>query len=169
MTIGKHFKKSDKRLAKFSRIGSLIANKITPICQQNGFIQARILLEWEYIVTPQFAQLCTPVKVTFPIKQRHNGRLVLRTTSSMATELAYLEPQIINRINQFFGYEAIQKITLQQGPISPRSPNKKKNQDRKCETTYAMIKDKVQNIDDDRLREALLSLGMGIAQEKTES
>lgn len=169
MTTGTQVKRSGKRLAKLTHIGSLVAHKITPICQQNGFIQARILLEWEYIVTPQFAQLCTPIKVTFPTKQRHNGRLVLRTTSSMATELAYLEPHIVNRINQYFGYQAIHKISLQQGPINPRSANKKKDQHRASDATYGMIRDEVQNVEDPRLREALISLGMGIAQEKAKS
>jgi hypothetical protein len=156
---------SNKRLAKASRVGALIIDKITPICQQNGFVQARILLEWEYIVTPQFAQFCTPLKVTFPLNQRVNGRLYLRASSSMATELSYLEPQIVSRINQFFGYQAISKIVLQQGPVQPRTKPQKKAIAPLPKETISLLESQVQPIDDDRLKAALLSLGTGITQQ----
>ena len=139
---------------------------ITPICQQNGFVQARILLEWEYIVTPQFAQFCTPLKVTFPLKQRSNGRLLLRATSSMATEISYLEPLILSRINQYFGYQAISKISLLQGPIAKKIPSQKSFTKPLPEAIQTRLENHVQPIEDDRLRAALLSLGMGISQQK---
>jgi hypothetical protein len=162
----KYTKGSAKRQARTCHVGPLIIDAITPICQQNGFIQARILLEWEYIVTPQFAQFCTPLKVTFPSKQRNNGRLLLRTTSSMATELSYLEPHILNRINQYFGYQAISKINLLQGPVTQNASSKKKVQKPLSDAVQSALNTQVQPIEDDRLRAALLSLGKGIAQVK---
>lgn len=157
---------SHKRFARTSRIGSLVVNTITPICQQNGFIQARILLEWDYIVTPQFARFCTPLKVTFPLKQRNNGRLLLRATSSMATEISYLEPHILDRINQYFGYQAISKIHLLQGPISQRITPKKPSLKPLPDAVQSSLETQVRPIEDDRLRAALLSLGAGISQGK---
>ena len=169
MPYRKYSRSSTKRLARTCRVGPLIVDAITPICQQNGFIQARILLEWEYIVTPQFAQFCTPLKVTFPLKQRHNGRLLLRATSSMATEIAYLEPHILNRINQYFGYQAISKISLLQGPISKKTTPKKAIHKPLPDAIQSSLEAQVQPIEDDRLRAALLSLGVGISQEKVKS
>jgi hypothetical protein len=156
-------------MAKACRVGPLIIDTITPICQQNGFIQARILLEWEYIVTPQFAQFCVPLKVTFPTQQRHNGRLLLRASSSMAMEISYLEPHILHRINQYFGYQAISKITLHQGPVIASTSLKKKSIKPLSEATQSVLKDQVQSVEDDRLRAALLSLGIGISQEMVKS
>ena len=169
MPYGKYNKGSNKRTARTCRVGPLIVEAITPICQQNGFIQARILLEWEYIVTPQFAQFCTPLKVTFPLKQRTNGRLLLRATSSMATEISYLEPHILNRINQYFGYQAISKISLQQGPLNKKTTPKKLANKPLSADAQSSLENQVQPIEDDRLRAALLSLGVGIFQEKVTS
>ena len=169
MTNRTYNQRSTKRFARTSRVGTLIIEAITPICQQNGFIQSRILLEWEYIVTPQFAQLCTPLKVTFPLKQRTNGRLLLRATSSMATEISYLEPHILSRINQYFGYQAISKISLQQGPISHSPLQKKPKQKPLSQSEQTSLESQVQPIEDERLRTALLSLGVGISQDKAKS
>lgn len=165
----KYNKDSYQRTARTFRIGPLILNTITPICQQNGFIQARILLEWEYIVSPQFAQFCTPLKVNFPMKQRTNGRLFLRTTSSMATEISYLEPQILSRINQYFGYQAISNISLQQGPVTTKKNLQKNIQKPLSAACQSSLEEQVQPIEDERLRTALLSLGIGILQEKTKA
>ncbi len=166
---GKYNKGSSKRQARTCRVGPLIVDAITPICQQNGFVQARILLEWEYIVTPQFAQFCTPLKVTFPLKQRNNGRLLLRATSSMATEISYLEPLILSRINQYFGYQAISKISLLQGPITRKTLPQKPPRRPLPEAVQSSLESQVQPISDDRLRAALLSLGMGISHEKAKA
>jgi hypothetical protein len=161
-------KGSTKRQARTCRVGPLIVDAITPICQQNGFVQARILLEWEYIVTSQFAQFCTPLKVTFPLKQRSNGRLLLRATSSMATEISYLEPLILSRINQYFGYQAITKISLLQGPITKKNPPQPTRKPL-SEAIQSSLENHVQPIEDDRLRAALLSLGVGISHKKTKT
>jgi hypothetical protein len=161
-------KRSSERIAKTCRVGPLIVDTITPICQQNGFIQARILLEWDYIVTPQFAKFCIPIKVSFSSKQRQNGKLLLRATSSMATEISYLEPHILNRINQYFGYQAISRINLQQGPVNYRTSKQKRNEKTLSEPTQTILRQQVQCIQDDRLRQALLTLGMRISQEQAE-
>lgn len=158
----------NKRQAKTCRVGSLIADTITPICQQNGFIQARILLEWDYIVTPQFAQFCIPLKLTFPVQQRHNGSLLLKATSSMATEISYLEPLIISRINQYFGYQAISKLRVLQGPIPQRSLLKKRPQKPLEPGVQASLQIYVQPVEDEDLRAALLSLGIGLYKKEKE-
>ncbi|MDF3033342.1 MAG: hypothetical protein K0R76_296 [Alphaproteobacteria bacterium] len=155
----------DKRQGKTCRVGPLVVNTITPICQQNGFIQARLVLEWDYIVM-QFAQWCTPVKIKFPWPHRNNGCLLLRATSSMATEIVYYEPLILSKVNQYFGYQAVSSLKILQEPvfqkISPKKPAKKPL----SEAAQSSLAAQVQSIEDDRLRAALLSLGMGISQEK---
>ena len=157
--------RGNKRQGRTCRVGSLIVNTITPICQQNGFIQTRILLEWEYIVM-QFAQLCTPVKIKFPWPQRNNGCLFLTATSSMATEIVYYEPMILNKINQYFGYQAVSSLKVLQGPITTNNPLKKSAQKTLSEADQSSLETQVQPIKDDRLRAALLSLGASISQEK---
>jgi hypothetical protein len=148
-------------------VGSIITHAITPICHQKGFVQARILLEWDYIVTPQFSQFCMPLKVTFPLKKRSEGRLFLQATSSMATEIAYLEQIILSHVNQYFGYQAISKITIFHGPVKINGMEKKplKTVPKKLlpEATQACLETHVQPIEDDRLRAALLNLGMRIS------
>jgi hypothetical protein len=166
--IACHLKK--KRGGRSRNIGAVITHAITPICHQKGFVEARILLEWDYIVTSQFSQFCIPLKVTFPLKKRSEGRLFLQATSSMATEIAYLEPLILSRVNQYFGYQAISKITIFQGPVTvggtARNPHRIIPKKPLPEATQASLETRVQPIEDERLRSALLSLGVSISGEQ---
>ena len=87
----------------------------------------------------------------------------------MATEISYLEPHILNRINQYFGYQAISKISLQQGPLNKKTTPKKLANKPLSADAQSSLENQVQPIEDDRLRAALLSLGVGIFQEKVTS
>jgi hypothetical protein len=156
----------EKRQGKVKRIGPLVVGTVTPIFQKYGFVQARILLEWEHIMTPKFAKLCEPVKVAFPYKQRNNGCLYLRSTSSMATEITYLEPQILEKINQYFGYQAIGKISIHHGPLQRVRVEKRPKEHELSEETKTSLDAQVESIENDRLRDVLLSLGKGIHLKK---
>lgn len=168
MPYRKNNEGGNKRQGRTCRVGPLIASTITPICQQNGFIQARILLEWDYIVM-QFSQWCTPVKIKFPWPQRHNGCLILTATSSMATEIVYYEPLILNKINQYFGYQAVSSLKVIQGPVFRKTSPKKLDQMPLPDAVQSSLEIQVQAVEDDRLRAALLSLGAGISQEKVKA
>lgn len=82
----------------------------------------------------------------------------------MATEISYLEPLILSRINQYFGYQAISKISLLQGPITKKAPSQKPARRPLAEAVQSSLEHHVHPIEDDRLRAALLSLGIGISE-----
>ena len=166
-----HYEK--KRGGRARKVGAVLTHAITPACHQKGFVEARILLEWGYIVTSQFSQFCIPLKVTFPPKKRSEGRLFLQATSSMAAEITYFEPLILSRVNQYFGYQAISKISIFQEPVNVagviRPPRRFMRQIPLPEATQALLETHVQPIEDDRLRSALLRLGVGISSRQEKS
>lgn len=139
-----------------------IISKLTdPIYQQQGFIRSTIIMDWKLIVGSRFSQYCQPEKITFPFERKTGGRLVLRTTSSFATGLQYEEPVIIEKINQYFGYGAVEKIIIRHGPIDKGGanglPRKKLDEKTAQEITQA-----VGSIENTNLRDALYNLGVGI-------
>jgi hypothetical protein len=52
--------------------------------------------------------------------RRGGGTLHVRVGGGWATEFQHLEPQIIERINTFFGYRAVSRLVLKQGPVPQR-------------------------------------------------
>ncbi|WP_010300225.1 DUF721 domain-containing protein [Candidatus Odyssella thessalonicensis] len=140
---------------------SVLDKLTTPISQQQGFVKASILLDWHLIVGDRFANFCQPEKISFPPQRRTGGRLTLKTSSAFALEISHLEPIIIERINRYFGYKAIDKLIIRNGKVTPPS--------RKIQPTptvsaeqLSYIESLLEGIHDPALKATLMELGKGV-------
>ena len=89
-----------------------------PIFGARGFGAGAVLTDWEKIVGAVLARATVPERIAYPQGERSEGTLHLRVgTASLALELQHLEPQMIERINSHFGYRAVARIRILQGPV----------------------------------------------------
>ncbi len=138
-----------------------ISKLMDPIYQRQGFIRSTIILEWKLIVGAHFSQFCQPEKISFPFEKRTGGRLVLKTTSSFAPALQFDSPLILDRINKYFGYQAVEKLILTHNlPVSTdHKPKSRQPLDEKSIKHLHEIVGGITNVD---LQNALFNLGVGI-------
>ena len=73
---------------------------------------AGLITKWPDIVGPAIARASLPRKLSFPKGERGGGTLKIAVAGSLATELQHLEPQVLERINGFFGYAAVKRLRL---------------------------------------------------------
>jgi hypothetical protein len=85
---------------------------------ERGFHQQDIILHWASIVGASLAKHTLPQKIVFPHNQRENGCLHLETASVFALDIQHAEPQIVDKINTFFGYNAVTRLKLLHVPLS---------------------------------------------------
>ncbi len=77
-----------------------------------------LIVDWTSIVGAETAALCHPVKLSFTRRDRRmDGLLALRVRPGQATRLQHMEPLLLERINGYFGYHAVARLRLQQGPL----------------------------------------------------
>jgi hypothetical protein len=88
--------------------------------------------------------------------------LRLRVASAFATEAQHLEPVLIERINAFFGYGAVARLTLVQGPAlnAPVAPPKLRPL---SAVEQQALDARVAGVADPELRAALQRLGSAVA------
>lgn len=127
-----------------------------------GFAEAGILTDWPAIVGPRLAANCSPEKLSFPLAKRTEGTLRLRVAGALATELQHLEPQLIERINGYFGYRAVARIAIVQGPLPPPKPEPEPAPRPLGPEEAAVLGRMVAGVRDDKLRAALESLGRAV-------
>jgi len=88
---------------------------------KRGFAESALVSGWPAIVGPMLGQSTLPLKIVFPPTERVGGVLHVRVASgALATQLQHLEPLIIQRINGHFGYGAVSRLHMVQGPLPPR-------------------------------------------------
>ena len=97
-------------------IASALQKVTEKIYRERGFASAGVLNNWAAIVGDELA------RHTMPERLGHDGTLHLRVDGPLATELKHQEPQIIERIAGYFGYRAVTRLRLINGPVEKTEP-----------------------------------------------
>jgi len=145
-------------------LSEFLAPTLTGVLKAQGFASAEILSRWAQIVGPEIAASSEPLKINWP---RVHGEetpepatLVLRVEGPAALEIQHMSAVILERVNRFFGWQAIGRIALRQAPL--RRPAAKKRPAPADPAAAARIADALPNIEDDELRNAIGRLGAAI-------
>lgn len=131
-----------------------------------GFGEAQLVTQWEAVMGPELASKLSPDRLSFPRGERRGGTLRLRVASAFAVEAQHLEPAIIERINGFFGYGAVARLVLVQGPPrhggQPAVPQPR----RLTVAEASALETRLAAVPDPALREALARLGTAVIGSK---
>jgi len=134
--------------------------------RKRGFSAVEIITNWREIIGPELADETSPDRLTFPRGARSQGTLHVTAPGAVALEIQHLEPLIIERINTYFGYGAVCRIALTQGPARKRPGVKKKapaNPRPVNAIRRAEIDASTSDISSEQLRDALRELGKSVA------
>jgi hypothetical protein len=157
---------SNKRVRGPRAIAAETARATAPIRRKRGFAEASVFSDWPEIVGPGLAGQCMPLRmVRGPAGE--GATLHVRVTGPLALELQHLEPQVVERINGFYGYRAIARLRLHQGPITgPARPVREKPPVPDPED-IARLDAALAGVDDEDLRRALRDLGASVLARRT--
>jgi len=139
-------------------------SKVTrPIFARRGFADGAMIADWSAIVGDRLAGHSAPEKVDFPRGDRTDGTLTLRVDASgLATELQHLAPQLIERINAFFGYAAISRLRFVHGPLPERPALPEHRRPPPSQAAIDAAAASVAAVEDESLRDALDRLGRSV-------
>src|SRR5687768_17654323 len=84
-----------------------------------GFVQSSVVTRWPEIVGPRHAQVCMPESIRFPPGEKSEGILQLVVLPAHAPLIQHVIPEIMERVNRFFGYKAVSRVKLRQGEVKP--------------------------------------------------
>lgn len=140
--------------------------------ESRGFAVSRLLTRWPEIVGQTVADICDPLKVTYA-KGGFGATLILLTRGAQAQMLEMQLPQIREKVNACYGYNAIARIRITQtAPTgfregqavfqnkSPAAPREKLEKHKREAAAVAA------GVSDPKLREALEAFGENILHGK---
>jgi hypothetical protein len=128
-----------------------------------GFVQSSIVSRWREIVGERYAGVSSPESIRFPVGKRSNGVLNLIVEGAHAPMIQHVAPVIVERVNRFFGYPAVERVQFRQGMVrvaraaSRRAPPS-------LRPIPAELGDSLRTIADPELRACLESLARGVAE-----
>ena len=112
-----------------SSLASAALPLLRKLMHKKGMVSADIITMWERIVGSEVAQYTIPEKLEFVKGARDRGTLWLKVPGgAFALELRHREKFLVERINTFFGYNAVEEIKIIQDVGTFRSLESKSNQ-----------------------------------------
>jgi hypothetical protein len=126
-----------------------------------GFVQSSVVSRWGEIAGARFAEVSAPESIRFPQGQRSGGVLTLSVTGAHAPMMQHVAPEIIERVNRFFGYPAVAKVVIRQTGAMPVQPRRAPPPSLK--PIPVELGDSLRAIGDPELRAVLESLARGVA------
>jgi hypothetical protein len=142
----------------------LLSDVFSDAYAKQGFAARELVTRWTEIAGIEFAAHCEPLKMQWPRpvegQPQEPATLVLRVEGPMALEIQHASDVILQRVNRFFGWSAVGRLALRQGPLSrkshpatPAAPDARK---------VAQIAQTLASVEDEALRAALARLGASI-------
>jgi hypothetical protein len=125
-----------------------------------GFVQHSIVSRWAEIVGERYSRASCPESIKFPAGKKAGGVLTLLVDGAHAPLIQHLTPMIVERVNRFFGYAAIDRIVFRQGKPPAAAPKPERPQLRPVPPELG---EGLREIADPELRACLESLAAQIA------
>ena len=129
---------------------SSIPKTLKKYLQKGGYNYSNIIDNWTKMVGKKISDVCYPIKVKMG-KEMKEGNLVLSVIHGKEMEIEYEKKEIIDKINSFFGYNCISKVTLK---IVENKINLNKNFFPKIKN-LSKIEEKMNKVKDNELKSSL--------------
>ena len=127
-----------------------------------GFVQSSIVTRWSEIVGSHYAAVAAPESIRFPVGKKAGGTLQLTVMSGHAPMIQHVLPDIVERVNRFFGYAAVAKGAMRQGNLAPITAERRPPP-RNLTPIPVELGDSLRDSGDPDLRAVLVSLAQGLA------
>jgi len=111
-------------------VGSFLPALTRKAFEKYGFSTATLVTDWVRIVGRELAAATAPERLKWPRgvapadvegnapgQGRDGATLILRVDGGLSLDVQHKARQIIERINTYFGYAAVAKLRIVQGPV----------------------------------------------------
>jgi hypothetical protein len=128
---------------------------------RRGFAAARAIADWPEIVGASLAESSVPERLVRG-RDADSATLVVRVRPAAALELQHWMPQVIERVNGYFGFRAVGHIRLVQGPVARPKRHARPASPALAPPEAAALEARLAPLAGSPLHDALLSLGRAV-------
>ncbi len=148
-------------------IGDLMPEIGRAAFRRFGFVQSSVVTRWPEIVGPAHARVCSPEAIRFPPGEKAEGILELVVVPAHAPLIQQVIPEIIDRVNRFFGYKAVARVKLRQGAVTPPTDGRPAKPPPSLKPIPLELGESLRDIGDPELRTVLESLARSLGNSET--
>ncbi len=125
-------------------LASLLDNAIEPALKARGFASSAIHMHWAEIVGPELARWCEPASLRWPPRPpgaaeiKEGATLTIRVEGAFALDLQHRAPQVVDRINGYFGWRCVERLASSRA-LCARRRRRRNVRSRRCRSNQASV------------------------------
>jgi hypothetical protein len=152
------------------QLRALAEDALAPALKARGFASSEIHLRWAEIAGAHLAPWTEPVSLRWPPrapgadpdKAKEGAALTVKVEGAFALDLQHQAPQVIQRVNAFFGWRCVERLVLKQGPVRKLDATKRRARPVLTVEASRRLDAALEGIEQDDLKKALARLGVGV-------
>ncbi len=152
-------------------LADIIAAPLSAACRKRGFATLDLVAHWPDIVGPAYAETTAPDQLSWPRRpkglideeEHEPAVLTVRCSGAAAMRLTLEAPQLIERINTFFGYRLVGRLKPLQLPPVKIGPRPRPRPAKLSPEAEARVQTLASGISDDGLKAAVERLGRAVS------
>ena len=155
MQYKKYTKQSVESIQGLRSFKDTLPKNIKKVIDKRGHIYSEILNNWRNMVGTELFDVCYPK--SFKNSNIFGGSsLLVMVKRGHEVDLEYSKNEIINKMNNFFGYSVVEKIKFSSFD-GDKNFSKEKNTQNK-NVTINNYKQKINNVKNEKIRKSLIEL-----------
>ena len=155
MQYKKYIKQRNQTIQGLRSLKDTLPKNIKKVINKRGHIYSETLNNWKYIVGENLFKVCYPK--SFKNSNRFGvSTLLIMVKRGHEVDLEYSKKDIMDKMNNFFGYSVVEKIKFSsfnyENKILPKQTYKEKNM------TNNRYKKKINDVKNEKIKKSLLEL-----------
>ena len=153
-----------KKPASMRQIGGSIRDLLDPLMSKRANVHLSLALACQPLPGYKLSGRTQPLHIQWPQRLSPDdafkpGTLIVAAEGSVALDLQYTSGELVERINRFFGYPAVNRIKIEQKPVMRFREKRKRVEPALNPDEKAGLQASLSRIEDEGLRESLFRLG----------
>ncbi|WP_181705884.1 DUF721 domain-containing protein [Chthonobacter rhizosphaerae] len=152
-------------------LADIVGGALTVACRRRGFATVDIVAHWPDIVGPAYAQCTSPDRLSWAKRpkglitedEHEPAVLTVRCSGAAALRFTHELPQVVERINMFFGYRCVGRIKILQLPVARVEKPRRPTLGPISREAEASVRAAAEGFEDEALRAAIERLGLAVA------
>ncbi len=157
MQFKKYTKRGNISIQGLRSFKDTLPKKIKKIISKKGHIYSETINNWKYIVGEELFKVCYPK--SFKNSNKFGvSTLLIMVKRGHEVDLEYSKKNIIDKMNNFFGYSVVEKLKFISFSDEIIIKNKIYNPINKKDVTISEYQKKIENIKNDKIKKSLIEL-----------
>ena len=155
--------RSQNKVCGFKPLKEIFEDKARKGAEQKGIIDHKIISHWDEVVGTDLARICYPERVSHVNWKNKGSMLVLKVPKGYVQIVQMQREQIIESVNNAFGFGAIKGILIEHTTFSDfKSEKASKVKKQPTAAQKKHVREMVKDMENQELQELLFELGLNV-------